>query len=119
MSNRNHTLNKRRVGALVGVSLIALAGAGYATAQSNASNADAANKFKTASPIKHVIVIVGENRGFDHTFATLKPKRGQSVNNLLAQGIINADGTPGKNFAKAQQFAVPGQNQTYFIGADK
>ncbi len=26
------------------------------------------------SPIKHVIVIVGENRSFDHIFATYKPQ---------------------------------------------
>ena len=29
----------------------------------------------TASPIKHVIIIVGENRSFDHIFATNQPKR--------------------------------------------
>ena len=30
----------------------------------------------TASPIKHVIVIVGENRSFDHIFATYQPVSG-------------------------------------------
>ena len=29
---------------------------------------------KTASPIKHVIVLIGENRGLDHTFGVYKPK---------------------------------------------
>jgi phospholipase C len=29
---------------------------------------------KTATPIKHVIIIVGENRSFDHLFATYVPK---------------------------------------------
>jgi len=29
----------------------------------------------TTSPIKHVIVIIGENRSFDHVFATYQPKR--------------------------------------------
>jgi phospholipase C len=29
-----------------------------------------ANDSNTATPIKHVIVIVGENRTFDHLFAT-------------------------------------------------
>ena len=33
----------------------------------------------TATPIKHVIVIIGENRSFDHVFATYKPKDGQTV----------------------------------------
>src|SRR5947209_8273581 len=49
----------------------------------------------TATPIKHVIVIVGENRSFDHLFATYVPKPGETVNNLLSEGIVNADGTPG------------------------
>src|SRR5690349_5157445 len=34
---------------------------------------------KTQSPIKHVIVIIGENRTFDHVFATYQPKHGQQV----------------------------------------
>ena len=54
---------------------------------------------KTTSPIKHVIVIVGENRTFDHVFATYQPQKGQTVANLLSKGIIHADGTPGPNFA--------------------
>jgi phospholipase C len=58
----------------------------------------------TATPIKHVIVIVGENRSFDHLFATYRPKPGESVNNLLSEGIINADGTPGRNYSRATQF---------------
>jgi phospholipase C len=60
----------------------------------------------TASPIKHVIVIIGENRSFDHVFATYVPKRGESVRNLLSEGIIKADGTPGPNFSKAEQQAA-------------
>src|SRR5580698_5704833 len=31
---------------------------------------------RTATPIKHVIVIIGENRSFDHVFATYVPQRG-------------------------------------------
>ncbi len=34
------------------------------------------NSANTTSPIKHVIVIIGENRTFDHIFATYKPKAG-------------------------------------------
>ena len=63
------------------------------------------NDHKTTSPIKHVIIIVGENRTFDHIFATYKPKNGK-VDNLLSRGIINADGTAGPNFAQAQQFSA-------------
>ena len=57
----------------------------------------------TATPIKHVIVIVGENRSFDHLFATYVPKAGETVNNLLSEGIVTADGQPGPNFSKAAQ----------------
>jgi phospholipase C len=66
-----------------------------------------ADAIKTATPIKHVIIIVGENRSFDHLYATYVPKhRSEKVLNLLSEGIIKADGTPGPNFAKAQQFKI-------------
>ncbi len=65
------------------------------------------DKIKTATPIKHVIIIVGENRSFDHLFATYAPKhKNEKVLNLLSEGIVNADGTPGPNFAKAQQYKI-------------
>src|ERR1700678_4025517 len=64
------------------------------------------NDQNTTSPIKHVIVIIGENRSFDHVFATYVPKGGQTVWNLLSQGIVNADGTPGPNFVKAHQLSA-------------
>jgi acid phosphatase len=55
------------------------------------------------TPIKHVIVIIGENHTFDNVFATYVPRAGQKVENLLSEGIINADGSPGPNVAKAVQ----------------
>ena len=61
------------------------------------------NDSETLTPIKHVIVIIGENRTFDHVFGAYAPRPGQSVFNLLSQGIIRADGSPGPNFAKAAQ----------------
>jgi phospholipase C len=61
---------------------------------------------QTRTPIKHVIVIIGENRSFDHVFATYVPKNGQKVWNLLSEGIVKADGTPGPNFSKAEQNAA-------------
>ena len=64
-----------------------------------------ANDNNTASPIKHVIVIIGENRSFDHIFATYQPvNSGETVLNLLSEGIVNADGTPGPNYHKAVQY---------------
>jgi acid phosphatase len=55
------------------------------------------------TPIQHVIIIVGENRTFDNLFGTYKPKAGQSIDNLLSKGIVNADGSPGPHFDKAKQ----------------
>src|ERR1700721_2101751 len=69
----------------------------------------------TTTPIKHVIVIIGENRSFDHVFATYQPKRGQTVWNLFMEGIINADGTPGPNFSKAAQSAATDQVSDLFL----
>ncbi|HLX36674.1 MAG TPA: alkaline phosphatase family protein, partial [Candidatus Binataceae bacterium] len=56
------------------------------------------------TPIKHLIVIVGENRTFDHLFATYAPAKGETVFNLRSEGIVNADGSPGPNFSRAQQW---------------
>jgi phospholipase C len=64
------------------------------------------NDNNTTSPIKHVIVIIGENRSFDHVFATYVPSNGQYVWNLLSEGIVNSDGTPGPNFIQFQQQAA-------------
>ncbi|HTU52354.1 MAG TPA: alkaline phosphatase family protein [Acetobacteraceae bacterium] len=61
------------------------------------------NDDKTTTPIKHVIIIVGENQSFDHWFATYRPTNGQSIRNLFSEGIVNADGTPGPRFAAAVQ----------------
>jgi phospholipase C len=70
----------------------------------------------TKTPIKHVIVIIGENRSFDHVFATYVPKdRREHVLNLLSEGIVNADGTEGPNFAKAEQSAATDQQPDAFL----
>jgi phospholipase C len=65
---------------------------------------------ETATPIKHVIVIIGENRSFDHVFATYVPTPGNTVDNLLSEGIIQLDGNnnavPGPFFGKAQQLSA-------------
>jgi phospholipase C len=63
-----------------------------------------ANDGNTATPIKHVITIIGENRTFDHLFATYQPvNQSEKVLNLLSEGIVNVDGTPGPNYAAATQ----------------
>jgi len=83
-------------------------------------SAEANEGSKTRTPIKHVIVLIGENRTFDHVFATYKPKNGESVKNLLSEGIIHADGTPGTHFSKAAQFQATKPFKTeYFISLNK
>ena len=103
----------RRFG-LLGVSVAALALSQSVRAE------DANDPIKTASPIKHVIIIVGENRSFDHLFATYKPKsRDERVLNLLSEHIIKADGSPDENFDQAHQFQItsPPNGGKYFISA--
>jgi phospholipase C len=78
---------------------------------------DAAASLKTGSPIKHIIILIGENRGLDHTFGVYEPKGwGQTISNILSKGIVNKDGTPGPNFGLAAQYAVAPQ-ASYYIGA--
>src|SRR5579859_4178222 len=73
---------------------------------------------RTATPIKHLIVLIGENWTFDSIYATYQPKKGQTVSNLLSNGIVTASGVPGPHFAKSWQFII---NQpypaTYFMDA--
>jgi phospholipase C len=83
------------------------------------SHQQKAETAKTETPIKHVIVLIGENRSFDHLFATYVSPSGDSVKNLLSEHIINADGTPGTDFGKAAQFQATAPFQTaYYISLD-
>jgi phospholipase C len=78
---------------------------------------DVSRDAKTESPIKHVIILIGENRGTDHTFGVYKPRgRHQTISNLLSKGIVLEDGSPGPNFGLAQQFLVKPQ-PLYYVGA--
>src|SRR5580658_5949052 len=74
-----------------------------AVAQEPQPNFGDGGAHRPRTPIEHVILIIGENRSFDHVFATYKPKSGESINNLLSEEIVKEDGTPGRNFAKAAQ----------------
>ena len=71
------------------------------TALSGATHAD--DSHGTRTPIEHLIVIIGENHTFDNLFGVYRPRHGQTVKNLLSEGIVNADGSPGPNFHKAVQ----------------
>src|SRR6266852_6136311 len=97
----SHFLAQARQHLAVGTSLLALLanlGAPVTTAAQ-----EPAKRSSTATPIQHVIVIIGENRTFDHVFATYQPTSTDSISNLLSKGIVNADGTPGPNFSLASQ----------------
>ncbi len=57
----------------------------------------------TATPIKHLILIIGENHSFDNMFATYQPVTGQTVENLLSEGIVTTTGGLGPNASLAAQ----------------
>src|ERR1700733_15611881 len=83
--------------------------------------ADPPNLGHATTPITHVIVIIGENRSFDHVFATYEPAQGQTVRNLLSEGIVtlntNRHAVPGPNFEKAHQAAAAdlGGSDTFLL----
>jgi phospholipase C len=68
----------------------------------------------TKTPIQHIIIIVGENRTFDHLFGTYVPPQGQMVLNLLGEGIVQPNGQPGPNSFLAEQYEAS-NTATYSI----
>ena len=101
--------------ALFFVALISIA----VPALSQTDDSEKSEHRNTATPIRHVIVIIGENRTFDNIYATYVPRHG-SVANLLSKGIIHADGTPGPNAGLATQFQLQTINPLgYFIDTRK
>ena len=90
--------------AVVTAAIMSLVGCGVAGAADSDSLGGAHdNDGRTKSPIKHLIVIMGENRTFDHLFETYQPRPGEDVDNLLSKKIINIDGSPGPNYGLAVQ----------------
>src|ERR1700686_1338452 len=88
------------------IAVVAMLGVAPAAAQ--APTPEAPGNGVTRTPIKHVLLIIGENRSFDHLFGFFRPTPGQSVFNLLSEQILNADGRPGANFARARQWQAGG-----------
>jgi phospholipase C len=107
---------ERWLSTALGLAAIAVTCGGVAADDSD----DAGKQMKTATPIKHVIVLIGENRTFDNIYATYKARDGQFVGNLLSRQIVHEDGIAGPNFYRSMQFQI---NQpypaTYFIDALK
>ena len=117
------TLRGVRVGMISLAALQLSVGPAFAAAVDSTS-ADSASERglgHTKTPIKHVIVIIGENRSFDHVFATYVPKKGETVDNLLSKGIVTLDtnhnAIPGPNFALAHQSAAAdlGGSDTFLL----
>jgi phospholipase C len=106
----------RKVGAFAVAGLVASALTAAAAATASASPQLASTSLAGArlvagdssasTPIKHVVVIIGENHTFDNVFATYQPPRGQHIVNLRSEGIVKADGSPGPNFASASQLTA-------------
>jgi acid phosphatase len=91
---------------------------GIGTAAANATPRSHAAPAGTTTPIKHVIVIIGENHSFDNIFATYRPPKGQTVKNLLSEGIVNANGSPGPKAYKALQRTAT-DTKTYQVDPKK
>jgi phospholipase C len=112
--NQNRWPRRAAVGTVFG----AVLSCSFAVTDATADKDDAAHRVKTDTPIKHLIVLIGENHTFDNIFATYRPEQGQSIANLLSKGIILQSGQPGPNFIRSQQYQI---NQpfpaTYFIDA--
>ncbi len=81
----SHTLHGLRMAAGMAATSLAVLQVSVGSVQAAAPAAVAAPTFGgiwnsgadksglTATPIKHVIIIIGENRSFDHVFATYVP----------------------------------------------
>ena len=95
----------RKCELLCGAAMCALAVSAFSPAIGFAAGSpNGSNDSNTTTPIKHVIVIIGENRTFDHLFATYQPvNNSETVLNLLSEGIVNPDGTPGPNYTNFPQ----------------
>ena len=99
------------------VALMAMLPCGSALADDDGHDT---RQVKTATPIKHLIVLIGENRTFDNIYGTYMANNGQFVGNLLSRGIVHEDGIPGPNFVRSMQFQINPTGAgftTYFIDA--
>jgi phospholipase C len=85
-----------------------------AVAASGAAAASPASAPATHTPIKHIIVIIGENHSFDNVFGTYQPPQGQHVQNLLSEGIVTRNGAPGPKYKKAAQLTAS-DTKTYSL----
>jgi phospholipase C len=98
---------RRRTGSLGAVAAAGLIVSAVTAAGTAASTTAAAARPRgTATPIRHIVIIIGENHSFDNVFATYKPARRQHIRNLRSEGIVTASGRPGPHFARAAQLTA-------------
>ncbi|MDE3109147.1 MAG: phosphoesterase [Acidobacteriota bacterium] len=100
MSFKSFVAGSKRLARLA---LVTLAVSQFSMGAPLAGARDQGDSRPARTPIKHVIIIIGENRTFDHLFATYVPERHQRIWNLLSEGIVNPDGRPGPHYKLAQQ----------------
>jgi phospholipase C len=108
----NHTFNALDGTLKCGAALLAVLQVFAAVAQPAYGATAPAATPKTTTPIKNVIIIIGENRTFDHVYGTYVPKKGQTVSNLLSKGIVTKAGRPGENFSISAQYAGSDKSTT-------
>jgi phospholipase C len=90
---------KRALALVLAVQLVGCGGT-----SNSSSNQPPTGNGSTTTPIKHVIIVIGENHSFDNIFATYQPgDKTQHVWNLMSQQIVTPTGAPGANFAAAAQ----------------
>src|SRR5882672_3465512 len=80
-------------------SILAVSALGFGTGavgapDKNKGDSDQADSIKTASPIKHVIILIGENRGFDHTFGVYIPKGKKQQSPTFYQRVSSISTAP-------------------------
>jgi phospholipase C len=92
-----------RLATFAGCGVLVIASVVAVSSVTPSAGASGARAGDTVSPIKHVIVIIGENHTFDNVFATYQPPPGQQVHNLLSEGIVTTAGAPGANVSQAVQ----------------
>ena len=71
---RTRDMRKYKLFCSVAICAIAINSMAPIAAAAAAAGESNSNDGNTKTPIKHVIVIIGENRTFDHLFATYVPK---------------------------------------------
>jgi len=67
------------------------------------------------TPIRHLVVIIGENVSFDALYGTYAPAAGQRIDNLRSRGIVREDGLPGPRYSDAAQHRYHNVNGRYSI----